>query len=162
MTAEQRQSVVVLQGQVNTLFPVLFLTGGPQAGPGPYSSLALMLELAPGATRHTTWALASLQDPQESFDLARRTAARPGPRRPARSCRRPAPVDAQEIEQRGLVPDLDAELAGLVELGAGRIEQGRSRQLGVLGIGNIGSYPQESRPVQQQAKPQAGPADAKA
>jgi hypothetical protein len=77
MSAEQRQSVVVLEGQVDDLFPVLFLTGGPQAGPGPYSSLALMLELAPGATRQVTWALASLNDPQESFDLARRTAARP-------------------------------------------------------------------------------------
>lgn len=77
MAAEQRQSVIVLQGQVDELFPVLFLTGGPQAGPGPYSSLALMLELAPGATRQTGWALASLKDPQESFDLARRTVARP-------------------------------------------------------------------------------------
>lgn len=77
MAAEQRQSVVVLQGQVEDLFPVLFLTGGPQAGPGPYASLALMLELAPGATRQSTWALAALHDPQESFDLARRVAARP-------------------------------------------------------------------------------------
>lgn len=77
MAAEQRQSVVVLEGQVDTLFPVLFLTGGPQAGPGPYSSLALMLELTPAATRQVAWALASLNDPQESFELARRTAARP-------------------------------------------------------------------------------------
>lgn len=77
MITNQRQSAVVLEGQVNDLRPVLFLTGGPQAGPGPYSSLALMLDLAPGATRQVTWALASLQDAQESFDLARRIAARP-------------------------------------------------------------------------------------
>ncbi|PWH11697.1 MAG: hypothetical protein DDG60_16965 [Anaerolineae bacterium] len=77
MAAEQKQSVVVLQGQVEDLFPVLFLTGGPQAGPGPYSSLALMLDLLPGANRQVTWALASLRDPQQSFELARRTAARP-------------------------------------------------------------------------------------
>jgi hypothetical protein len=76
MTANQRQSVVALEGQVDELYPVLFLTGGPQAGPGPYSSLALMLDLAPRATRQMTWALASLKDVQESFDLARRTAAR--------------------------------------------------------------------------------------
>jgi hypothetical protein len=77
MTINQRQSVNILEGQVDDLRPVLFLTGGPQAGPGPYSSLALMIDLAPGAARQVTWALASLKDPQESFDLARRTAARP-------------------------------------------------------------------------------------
>ena len=77
MNVNQRQSVTALEGRVDDLYPVLFLTGGPQAGPGPYSSLALMLDLAAGATRQATWALASLKDVQESFDLARRTAARP-------------------------------------------------------------------------------------
>ena len=77
MSANLRQSVTALEGQVEDLRPVLFLTGGPQAGPGPYSSLALMLDLAPGATRQMTWALAALKDQQESFDLARRTVARP-------------------------------------------------------------------------------------
>lgn len=77
MAPAQRQSVMVLEGQVDDLRPVLFLTGGPQAGPGPYASLTLMLDLAPGASRQITWALAALKDPQESFELARRTAARP-------------------------------------------------------------------------------------
>lgn len=77
MSANLRQSVTALEGQVEDLYPVLFLTGGPQAGPGPYSSLALMLDLAPGATRQITWALAALKDQQESFDLVRRTVARP-------------------------------------------------------------------------------------
>jgi hypothetical protein len=77
MTANQRQSVTTLEGQVDDLHPVLFLTGGPQSGPGPYSSLALMLDLAPGASRQMTWALASLKDTQDSFELARRTVARP-------------------------------------------------------------------------------------
>jgi hypothetical protein len=77
MTINQRQSVTALEGQVDDLHPILFLTGGPQGGPGPYTSLALMLDLAPGAKRQSTWALASLKDVQESFDLARRTAARP-------------------------------------------------------------------------------------
>ncbi|MCS6995189.1 MAG: hypothetical protein N2117_08670 [Anaerolineales bacterium] len=76
MAPEQKQSAVVLQGQVENLFPVLFLTGGPQAGPGPYSSLALLLDFPPGGTRQVTWVLAALDDPQASFDLARRTAAR--------------------------------------------------------------------------------------
>ncbi len=69
-------SVTILDGQVNDLRPVLFMTGGPQPGPGPYSSLILMLDLAPGASRQVTWALASLNNVQESFDLARKTVAR--------------------------------------------------------------------------------------
>jgi len=77
MSTNQRQSVVALEGQVDDLRPVLFLTGGPQAGPGPYSSLALMFDLAPGVKRQATWAMASLKEAQESFELARRTAARP-------------------------------------------------------------------------------------
>jgi len=77
MTINQRQSVTTLEGQVDDLRPVIFLTGGPQPGPGPYSSLALMLDLAPGASRQMTWALATLKDTQASFDLARKTAARP-------------------------------------------------------------------------------------
>ncbi|MCX6066783.1 MAG: hypothetical protein NT121_13665 [Chloroflexi bacterium] len=77
MTAASRQSVTVLEGQMDGLRPVLFITGGPEAGPGPYSSLSLMLDLAPGASRQISWALATLKDAQEAFDLARRTAARP-------------------------------------------------------------------------------------
>jgi len=77
MSANMRQSVTTLEGAVEDMRPVLFLTGGPQAGPGPYSSLALMLDLAPGATRQMTWALATCKDAQEGFDLARRTCARP-------------------------------------------------------------------------------------
>jgi hypothetical protein len=77
MGAVQRQSAMVLQGQVEDLIPVLFITGGPQAGPGPYPTLALPLDMPPGNSRQFTWALASTKDAQESFDLARRTAARP-------------------------------------------------------------------------------------
>ncbi|HEY3312487.1 MAG TPA: hypothetical protein VGK00_12675 [Anaerolineales bacterium] len=77
MTTNQRQAVTTLEGQVADLYPVLFLTGGPQPGPGPYSSLALMLDLSPGASRQMTWAMATLKDPQNSFELARKTAARP-------------------------------------------------------------------------------------
>ncbi len=77
MSAAQRQSVHILEGQAENLAPALFLTGGPQAGQGPYPSLTLALDLEPGATRLATWALASLQSPQESFEAARRSAARP-------------------------------------------------------------------------------------
>jgi hypothetical protein len=108
MTVNQRQSVIALEGQVNDLQPVLFLTGGPQAGPGPYTSLALMLDLAPGIARQATWALASLKDVQESFDLARRSAARPFEAEKARI----ELVNASEtIEIHTGDPDWDAALA---------------------------------------------------
>jgi len=70
------QSVNILTGRTADLAPVIFLTGGPQPGPGPYPSLALDLTLAAGGTRTLTWAQAALATPEESFELARRTAAR--------------------------------------------------------------------------------------
>ena len=77
MTATQMQLVNVLAGQTGGLFPVLFLTGGPAHGSGPYPSLFLDLELGPGATRQLTWTQAATNNLQTSFDLARQTAARP-------------------------------------------------------------------------------------
>ncbi|HLO14179.1 MAG TPA: hypothetical protein VK206_05080 [Anaerolineales bacterium] len=77
MTATQMQMVNVLAGQTGGLYPVLFLTGGPAPGSGPYPSLFLDLELGPGATRTLTWVQAALATLQASFDLARQTSARP-------------------------------------------------------------------------------------
>jgi hypothetical protein len=77
MTATQMQMVNILAGQTSGLFPVLFLTGGPAPGSGPYPSLFLDLELGPGATRTLTWVQAALGTLQASFDLARQTSARP-------------------------------------------------------------------------------------
>ncbi len=77
MGALQRQSATILQGQVEDLIPVLFITGGPQTGPGPYPSLALPLDLPPGGRRQFSWALAAAKEEQESFELARRSVARP-------------------------------------------------------------------------------------
>ncbi len=77
----QMQSVNVLAGRTSDLAPVIFLTGGALPGPGkhslsPYPSLTLDLHLEAGAARQLTWAQAALDDPQASFELARRTAAR--------------------------------------------------------------------------------------
>jgi len=77
MTATQMQMVNVLAGQTSGLYPVLFLTGGPASGSGPYPSLFLDLELGPGATRTLTWVQAAMDNLQASFDLARQTSARP-------------------------------------------------------------------------------------
>lgn len=73
----QLQSVNVLAGRSNGLEPVIFLTGGPEPGPGPYPSLNLHIDLSPGLSRQVAWAQGALSSHKESFDLARRTAARP-------------------------------------------------------------------------------------
>ncbi len=73
----QMQMVNVLVGQTGGLVPLLFLTGGPLPGPGPYPSLMVELDLGPGASRQLTWVLASTDSHQASFDTARLIAARP-------------------------------------------------------------------------------------
>ncbi len=77
ITAIQQQLVNVLAGQSGGLFPVVFMTGGPKHGPGPYPSLALDMDLGPGATRQFTFAEAACATLAASFELARHTAARP-------------------------------------------------------------------------------------
>ena len=76
MAPQVVQVAAVLQGQIGGLSPVLFLTGGPEIGPGPYPSLVSKMNLAPGAHRQLTWAFVSLPDGQESFEAARRATAR--------------------------------------------------------------------------------------
>jgi hypothetical protein len=71
------QSVNVLAGRSSDLAPVIFLTGGPRLGPGPYPSLALDLGLDPAGSRCLTWTQAALASPSDSLNLARHTAARP-------------------------------------------------------------------------------------
>jgi len=72
----QQQMVNVLAGQTGGLLPVIFMTGGPQFGPGPYPSLTMALDFDPGASRQLNWAIASIASAEASFDLARRTAGR--------------------------------------------------------------------------------------
>jgi hypothetical protein len=73
----QQQLVNILAGQTGGIAPVIFATGGPKHGDGPYSSLMVELELGPGGTRQITFAEAALETVEASFELARRTAARP-------------------------------------------------------------------------------------
>ncbi len=67
----------VLQGTTGDLSLVCFLSGGAELGGGPYPSLALDLTLEPGETRRFTWALASLNDTEAAYELARKTASLP-------------------------------------------------------------------------------------
>ena len=102
------QSVNILAGCSEELAPVIFLTGGPQPGPGPYPSLTLDLALAAGGTCTRTWVQAALATPEESFELARRTAARPWE---AERAKIEMVNAAQTIEVRTGDPDWDAAFA---------------------------------------------------
>ncbi|MCB9136539.1 MAG: hypothetical protein H6636_14030 [Anaerolineales bacterium] len=76
MSPVQRESVHILEGQVQGLSPVLMMTGGAEAISSPYPSLSASVELLPGLSRQFTWAAAALADPVASFTLARATVAR--------------------------------------------------------------------------------------
>ena len=102
------QSVNILAGRSSDLAPVIFLTGGPQLGPGPYPSLTLDLALAAGGSRTLTWAQAALNTPEESLELARRTAVRPWE---AERARIEMVNAAQTVEVRTGDPDWDAAFA---------------------------------------------------
>ncbi len=67
----------VLQGHVEGLSPVCFITGGLGAGSGPYPSLTEQVSLSPGGMRQIVWAIASLADTSQSYELARQLCARP-------------------------------------------------------------------------------------
>lgn len=74
MAAKKIEEVTVLAGQTHHLHPVVFITGGAQEGTGPFSALTFDLELAPGAYRTFSWAVATLEEEAASFRLARETA----------------------------------------------------------------------------------------
>jgi hypothetical protein len=104
----QQQLVNILAGQTSGIAPVIFMTGGPKHGPGPQPSLLLDLELGPGATRQITFAEAALDTVAMSFELARRSAARPWEAERARI----ELLDASQIlDIRTGDPDWDAALA---------------------------------------------------
>ena len=101
-------SANILAGRSADLAPVIFLTGGPEPGPGPYPSLTLDMTLVAGGTRTQTWVQAALATPEESFELARHTAARAWEAERAKI----EMVNAsQTIEVRTGDPDWDAAFA---------------------------------------------------
>ncbi len=77
MAAWQQVVSPVLRGKAEDLYPVLFLTGGPEEGSGPFASLVLRSPLEPGESRVIHWAIASLTNASDSFELARQVTARP-------------------------------------------------------------------------------------
>ncbi len=75
MAPVEIEACSVLAGQTDHLAPVVFLTGGPIAAPGPYPSLTLGLELDPDSTRQVIWSHAALGNAADSFRLAREIAS---------------------------------------------------------------------------------------
>ncbi len=70
------QAAWVLAGETSGIYPLIFLTGGPQTGTGSYPSLLHELELPANETYQVLWTLAARNSLGESFELARQTATR--------------------------------------------------------------------------------------
>jgi hypothetical protein len=76
MAAVEMEAATVLCGQTDGIYPIVFMTGGPDSGSGLYPALSIEMELAAGASRQLRWAQVALTSQEESFDLARRTVTR--------------------------------------------------------------------------------------
>jgi hypothetical protein len=107
MAPDEIELAPVLSGATEGLKPVLFLTGGPQGGAGSYPALTLALDLEPGENRQVIWAIAARGDREESFKLARQTAARNWDAERARL----ELVNAGQVEIHTGDPDWDAAFA---------------------------------------------------
>ncbi len=73
---EKISGVTVLQGETTGLYPVIFMTGGPQPTTSPFPSLSSEFELLPGTEERVVWAQAAAPSPEKSFEMARELAAR--------------------------------------------------------------------------------------
>lgn len=104
----QSQMINVLTGTTGGLAPLLYMTGGPAPVTAPYPMLTVELDIAPSASRQITWALAALAASGPSFELARRTAARPWD---AERARIEMTAKSQTIEIQTGDPDWDAAFA---------------------------------------------------
>lgn len=71
MAATEIGLTTILSGQTAELNPVLFLTGGAQAGKSPYPSLNLSYDIPPHGEQDSQWAHAALPDHNASYRLAR-------------------------------------------------------------------------------------------
>ena len=108
LSFSQQQMVNVLAGRTGGLMPVVFMTAGPGLGPGPHPSLAVKLDFEPGQTRSLVWCIAAESTVDASFELARKTAARPWDAERARI----ELMDARDtLEIHTGDPDWDAALA---------------------------------------------------
>ncbi len=71
MAPQDIELSTTLCGQTGKIYPVIFMTGGPESTLGPYPALSIILELAPGSSRQYIWAHSALEDIQSSFQKIR-------------------------------------------------------------------------------------------
>ncbi len=76
MGAAEIEAASVLLGQSEKLYPVVFATGGVQAGTESYPSLTNLYDLNPGASQTFNWTQAAWSTPETSFSHARSLAGR--------------------------------------------------------------------------------------
>jgi hypothetical protein len=71
MTINEIDMTTILVGSTSNISPLLFLTGGAQAGKSPYPSLQSEYTIPPKGKQEAYWAHASLSDMVSSFRLAK-------------------------------------------------------------------------------------------
>ncbi len=72
MAVVNLENVQVLQGKTSSLHPVCLFNTRAAPSKGPFPALAIDLELFPGNSRQLKWAASALDDPQDSFQQARK------------------------------------------------------------------------------------------
>lgn len=76
MSVEEIQAGPVLSGKTGDLQPVVFVTGGPTPGTGPFPALSVLLDLPASGSQQITWTQAAHADREASYESARSLAAR--------------------------------------------------------------------------------------
>ena len=76
MAAKVLESVAILCGKTDALYPVIYMTGGPEISAGPFPALSVEMSLTSGATRQITWVQTAGHSVDESYALARKTATK--------------------------------------------------------------------------------------
>lgn len=107
-TAVEQGVHTILTAEIENLFPVCFMTGGPYAGSHTHASLGIDLPLEKDATRTLTWVLAVTPDRVASYELARATA---GENQDGQVARIALLDQSQTVTIHTGNPDLDAGLA---------------------------------------------------
>jgi hypothetical protein len=75
MAARELNGVPVLIGNTGTIYPLIFMTGGPKLGVGPFPSLYLDLDINPDEKLKFVWAHAALLNPEDSLVKSQKIAA---------------------------------------------------------------------------------------
>ncbi|MFN2302098.1 MAG: MGH1-like glycoside hydrolase domain-containing protein, partial [Anaerolineales bacterium] len=75
MRPEKEGNNHILVGQSSNLYPLIFMTGGPNAISDPYPSLTKSLQFSPHQSHHLSWALVTKVSISASYKIARQAVA---------------------------------------------------------------------------------------